>query len=904
MKKETPLILALLLACLGVYGGYLLGYMPVGEDSSLQFAPYYYLRWEGWLPSLIDPFSQGGTPVYDVFAPILSLLRLPFYWVKDWRLYYGPFTFLHYLAAFLGMACSLRLLRLRPLAVFAGAAVFALGGHIAGRPINPAILMASIWIPLLLGGAAGCGRRHFHLATLALTLLYTAVHPQSMIYGSAGYVIALLILNPRTQWKRCLPQGALAGVIAFCIASPLLIPSAQRTMNSVRQVASVEANLADSLEFSEIPNILLGGSGGSLYPEYLDKTCYVGCAALAIIVWLFFQRAAWRDRRVVLGVVFFFAGLLVALGKNVGWDVVFSTIPGLRLLTGPLRALILSSIGLSLLAACGMEYLCEAANRTTPKFRYAPLFVSLLALSLACFAAVSVKLGMSAANALHCFTTWLSAPQALPPFFFFWMDAGIFLAVVGFGLLPFIRHPRRLPFFLLVCILIQLWHFMPRVNPPIQKASYFDAPAGIQYLQKQRDAQPNAPFRVVGYDPLRIHDSDMNETHKFENLMPNLAGIYGLEDIQAFNPLIESKYVELVQKTAGRSPVNDPMRKLEIAQPSLDLFDQMGVRYLLGHPYNRRLTPFPLTLKGGDAPSIAVDAWPTSGTHAAITDWLFVSLTDGTLVAPGTPIASLEVEAQEGHFSFPVRFGVETHHIEALNIPELGNKISPEQIHSRWNTPVLNAECHWTVETANYRGQIHFPQPLHVQSAAWKLNSQKNILYVASQAYRLERPPQESDPWRLAFGDENQTAPVFEYRLAKPRAELNSLDGATTNTLPGEITWVSKRANTLQLRCQSETAALLFLRERWTPGWKASVNGKPTPMLNVHDGFRAVELPAGTSEVTLAFRPTLFFALLGLSAAVFIGWAASLVPRWRKSRRPTGRFIFFSKFFVLSTTHR
>ncbi|HBF34837.1 TPA: hypothetical protein DDW35_09775 [Candidatus Sumerlaeota bacterium] len=80
---------------------------------------------------------------------------------------------------------------------------------------------------------------------------------------------------------------------------------------------------------------------------------------------------------------------------------------------------------------------------------------------------------------------------------------------------------------------------------------------------------------------------------------------------------------------------------------------------------------------------------------------------------------------------------------------------------------------------------------------------------------------------------------------------------------------------------------MLFLREHWSPGWKVWVNGKRQEVLNVRDGFRGVLVPAGTSEVRLAFYPTLFLALLGLSAVVFIGWAACLLYQWRKSRRAT-----------------
>jgi len=50
------------------------------------------------------------------------------------------------------------------------------------------------------------------------------------------------------------------------------------------------------------------------------------------------------------------------------------------------------------------------------------------------------------------------------------------------------------------------------------------------------DEPGRAPFRVTGYDPLRLHDTDFDDRHKFEFLMPNLATLYRLEDINGFDP--------------------------------------------------------------------------------------------------------------------------------------------------------------------------------------------------------------------------------------------------------------------------------------------------------------------------------------------------------------------------------
>jgi len=85
-----------------------------------------------------------------------------------------------------------------------------------------------------------------------------------------------------------------------------------------------------------------------------------------------------------------------------------------------------------------------------------------------------------------------------------------------------------------------------------------------------------------------------------------LATLYGLEDIQGFDPLIYLRYEALFRD--NRAPINDPIRNLDIARPEAALFDLLGVRYLVGNPFDRRLTTVPQTLVAA-APFAPVEAW-------------------------------------------------------------------------------------------------------------------------------------------------------------------------------------------------------------------------------------------------------------------------------------------------------
>ena len=89
--------------------------------------------------------------------------------------------------------------------------------------------------------------------------------------------------------------------------------------------------------------------------------------------------------------------------------------------------------------------------------------------------------------------------------------------------------------------------------------------------------------------------------------------------------------------------------------------------------------------------------------------------------------------------------------------------------------------------------------------------------------------------------------------------------------------------NWLSLHVSTPTPAYLLLSEVYYPGWRASIDGQPTPVLRADYLFRAVYVPAGTHEVRLWFSPPSFWIGLGLSVATWLGLlAAAIVARWRR----------------------
>jgi len=77
----------------------------------------------------------------------------------------------------------------------------------------------------------------------------------------------------------------------------------------------------------------------------------------------------------------------------------------------------------------------------------------------------------------------------------------------------------------------------------------------------------------------------------------------------------------------------------------------------------------------------------------------------------------------------------------------------------------------------------------------------------------------------------------------------------------------------------------VVLVDTFDPGWKATVDGRATPVLRANVAFRAVPVAAGRHEVMLLYRPASVFWGLGISLATLLSLAcgAAFWHHWRKS---------------------
>jgi uncharacterized membrane protein YfhO len=105
--------------------------------------------------------------------------------------------------------------------------------------------------------------------------------------------------------------------------------------------------------------------------------------------------------------------------------------------------------------------------------------------------------------------------------------------------------------------------------------------------------------------------------------------------------------------------------------------------------------------------------------------------------------------------------------------------------------------------------------------------------------------------------------------------DLPESDGAS-----GRVVAEQGGSQRLEFEVESDRPSVLLVRDAFAPGWRASVDSAPAPLLRADGRHRAVPIPAGRSRVVLAYSPPGARAglVLSLLSACLTGWL------WRRGR--------------------
>jgi hypothetical protein len=85
--------------------------------------------------------------------------------------------------------------------------------------------------------------------------------------------------------------------------------------------------------------------------------------------------------------------------------------------------------------------------------------------------------------------------------------------------------------------------------------------------------------------------------------------------------------------------------------------------------------------------------------------------------------------------------------------------------------------------------------------------------------------------------------------------------------------------NYLLIRAEMTCRGMVILTDSWFPGWRATVDGHPTPILKAYGAFRGVVVDAGDHTIEMRYRPWSVFIGAALTAA------AAMIALWVGTRK-------------------
>lgn len=75
----------------------------------------------------------------------------------------------------------------------------------------------------------------------------------------------------------------------------------------------------------------------------------------------------------------------------------------------------------------------------------------------------------------------------------------------------------------------------------------------------------------------------------------------------------------------------------------------------------------------------------------------------------------------------------------------------------------------------------------------------------------------------------------------------------------------------ITLNVKTENSTFAMLQQAWYPGWTATVDGVPAPILQANIAFFGIVLPAGEHQLRFRFQKPVVPWLLAISLFVFLG---------------------------------
>ncbi len=853
---------------------------------------------QGHLP-LWNPYVLGGYPLtYNtqagVFYPLTAL-----YYVMPLLAVVDLVIILQMMLGALFMYAFLRQIKLSKIGAVVGAAIFIFNGLMVIWLEWQAVHAAIIWLPLQLllaeriviksASDDPTARRNVYILSIlcgvSLAIPWLGGHWNWTLYTSMTLAAYLfwrmfpLLRERRTRKERqtLLLPILLIFLIGLGLALVQVLPAFDYLSQSHRQALTFqqarERSLLNRFVVMLIPNFFGSPVDDNWWGprNFAETTFFVGLLPLFLTSLAAFTR---RDRIAAFFMGWGLLGLFWSLGE-----------PGYRMLhilpifNGffPSRAVIVPLFAVAVLSAMGLD--CLMKVRPEDRKRYGRIALGTFAVLLALAGTYFLYYRADVSR------TWDYLQG-------YTMQAGIFMA---FALaLIWLRLSGKLqpgPFALLALLLIiaDLFIFGYRYNTISSTADWFPENGVTSFLQV--DDEPN---RMV-------------TTAAGIVFPPNSSMIFGLHNFSGYEPGILQRTVDYMNLAEGENAVR--AERVLMPKKGLDssLLDAANVKYIVTthdlwqeEPVvglNQDVVDQWLSLSSGlaieqrftvqDAGLHRLDLrLQTSGTQkGTITARILTA--DGVLPLAHDEIslAGLDLDDWQSFYFDP--FSSEWGRSFLLQVEYNGDGKTLLGASSDDLLP----DTELLVE-GEARGDLAFTTYYFPRS---------NLVFEEGTA-RIYLNQDYFD--RAFFVPEAIIAETPEAALRGIKTHQNELDRVAILELgnqpeppdlgsglenKGTIKITNYDLNRVELQTSNDSAGFLLLADTYYPGWRARLDGEPTPLYQADYLFRAIYLPPGDHLVAFSFLPPDFVAGAMISGVTLIACLVGLLILWRKRRYGTGK---------------
>ncbi len=915
-------LLHILVASPVLWRGWLL--IEAGDSAGYHY-PAVYGPLSLWEPNQLGGYPRLADPQAMTWYPPALLLRLT---GAEWL--WNPFVLsAGVLASAFTYGLALRLTGSRLGAALAGT-VYGLGSFLTLHQPHVAIIHTAAWVPLVLWSLAELRLRSHRgwVAALALgvALLSLAGHPQEAVYGLAlAAAYAAVHLRGAPAGARSFGVSAMLGTaLGLGLAALQLLPTAEFVRQSGRQAVPYEVFTSSALPARQLPMLLypcVYGFGQGWLPHGLEegvrRTPYFGtwdivevsgfCGLLSLVLAATGLAAGRRTRGAWLWAAVAAAALLVALGDATPAAKVVFRVPLVNKFRCPGRLFMLYELAVAVLAAGGVASLRDLPRRAGALALGTGTAAVAAALAVAWWVVreqmargTVVPLGLPE----HFARTMLSPLPWVNP------ELGRPLLLVGAGLLAlggWWLRPGRVAAALLAVVLVadvtQLGCF---------NLLGFQLPAGGGVLRRTpaalaalRPDMQRSGERLLAADTIVALTPD--ERPEPDSASGNRTVLWGLPNVEGQSPLEIHRQRDLLSR----------------AGPGRTTTELLGVRYL-AECDRLRANLFDLewaerdfttrfVLSSSARPGAV--SWalpPTAATRLALITALgnAVSVPDGTVVAeivvhtadgdlPPLPVRAGEHVAEccydradvrpvVAHRrtalsqDFPGPRGVAWHHF--LAVFPLGSRHQVTGVDMRWVGP--KGPSLWVCRATladDSTGECHPLRETMAGADLWRVMPpvEGSRLLVARNELPLRRAwlvgrvatlSAERVRATVLDGEPLPDGSAFEpYETALVEEPVPS---ASTTDTPGSAVITAHEPCRVAIRASAPAGGFLVLGDVNYPGWRATVDGRPTKVYQTDYVVRGVVVPPGEHVVEFRFRPLSFYlglALSSLSAAVLLG---------------------------------